>query len=178
MRANDSMPNSLRLFSYTSPTEIRCAVAAPNRASAAKLLGTTAETLKVRGKEHERADQAPGEDVAGLQLAEANPQKVFIKKKGQWEELPEKKLHLLLSQRQLTAKGNSNRQLLDAPMNTHSIRTDDETWIRFIAIGGGVTFRDWVNEEFARRSAKDPAEMEKRLKEARRQSDSKARSKR
>lgn len=84
------MPNSLRLFSYTAPTEIRCAVAAPNRTSAAKLLGTTAETLKVRGKEHERADHAPDEDIAGLQLAEANPQKVFIKKNGEWEELPEK----------------------------------------------------------------------------------------
>ncbi|EMO9521331.1 hypothetical protein ACR3H8_19480 [Pseudomonas aeruginosa] len=175
MRANDSMPNSLRLFSYTAPTEIRCAVAAPNRTSAAKLLGTTAETLKVRGKEHERADHAPDEDIAGLQLAEANPQKVFIKKNGEWEELPEKKLHLLLSQRQLTAKGNSNRQILDAPMSTHSIRTDDETWLRFIAIGGGVTFRDWVNEEFARQAAKDPAEMDRKLREARKKAGSKSR---
>lgn len=85
------------------------------------------------------------------------------------------KLHLLLSQRQLTAKGNSNRQILDAPMSTHSIRTDDETWLRYIAIGGGVTFRDWVNEEFARQAAKDPAEMDRKLREARKKAGSKSR---
>lgn len=172
------MPKPLRLFTYTSPTDIQCAVAAPNRATAAKLLGTTAETLKLRGSEYERASLAPDDAKQGLHLAQAAPEKVFIKKKNDWAELPAKKLHILLSQRQLTAKGNSNRQIADAPMTTHSIRTDNETWMRFIAIGGGAEFRDWVNAEFARRSAKNPGEMEQKLSEARQQAESKARVKR
>lgn len=147
-----------KLFFYLSPTEVECAVAAPSKAQAAKLLLTSPMTFNKKAKVYESLADAPPFHVFGLLLAAAQPGAIFINQAGDWVELTGNPEEVIVSPMQKAVRERRLQGLENEPpsMNTHTIRTSDETWQRFLVLGGGPFFREIVDKEYEKLWKKDP----------------------
>lgn len=139
------------LFIYDAPTGIRCCVQAQTQNKAAKIIGTTPITLSRRGKKVLDVSTESKTDRAGLKLAAENPGTIVILQNGAWTLLTESPEKVLMSDYQRLGKSLKNALIDQEPMSTHTIRTTDESWARFLEIGGSKWFRAAVDEEFKRR---------------------------
>lgn len=150
-------PPSMPLFFFDAPVGVECCVCAPNATQAAKALCTTGNTLAARGKKYMSLNDALPSVRPGLKEAAEHPGIVFIRQHGatDWEALTGDPTLVLLTDRQRHLKTLSNAQIGGSPMKQRALSCDDDTWAKFLELGGSSWFRSTVKAAHAKKAKLD-----------------------
>lgn len=143
------MPVTSPIFLYRAPSGPICLVQAPSKSKAAKMLLTTPRTIDRNSEVFQSIEEVPTDFREGALLAASNEMTAYISVDGMsWRELSESDQGLLLSPMQMRVKTVKSSTAGDAAMKIRALRTSDETWERYLKIGGISWFRQAVDAEF------------------------------
>lgn len=155
-----SVSPKMPLFFYQAPAGIECCVCAKSHNQAAKALCTTGNTLKARGQTFNSPSDASPSIAKGLKLAAKLPGTIYVRdgEQAEWKQLEGDPAAVLLTDKQRRMKTLNNALISAEPMKQRSITCDDETWAKFLELGGSNWFRKTVKATHARQGKKSVKE--------------------